>query len=92
MTDFGQSRETIYGKEIVSEKPFPARWSAIECFTEKRFSQSTDVWSFGVLAWEVHERVSRCTAVPLCLLCCLVKAGFSHRRDMHPCRRWCHRT
>ena len=31
----------------------PVRWSAIESLTENRYSSASDVWSTGVLIWEV---------------------------------------
>ncbi len=33
----------------------PARWMAIESIAEKKYSHASDVWSFGVLCWEVFS-------------------------------------
>ena len=31
----------------------PVRWTALEAFKFRKFSSSSDVWSFGVLTWEI---------------------------------------
>ena len=30
----------------------PVRWTALEALLSRRFSVQSDVWSFGVVAWE----------------------------------------
>ena len=40
----------------------PIRWTAVECLDdakERRFSEKTDVWSFGVLVFEIFEDGAR---------------------------------
>jgi serine/threonine protein kinase len=32
------------------------RWSAIEVLTENKFTKASDVWSYGVLMFEVMSR------------------------------------
>ena len=36
-------------------KMFPLRWTAPEAFTDSKYSQATDVWSWAVLAYEVFS-------------------------------------
>ena len=54
VADFGLSREidaddgyTTRGGKI------PIRWTAIEAIDYRKFTSASDVWSFGVLCWEV---------------------------------------
>ena len=55
--DFGLSREVSTDDEpYVSstvDKLRPIRWMAPESFAYKRFSEASDVWSFGVVMWEM---------------------------------------
>ena len=37
----------------------PLRWTALEAMITSRFSIETDVWSMGVLVWEILTRAKR---------------------------------
>lgn len=55
MADFGFARD-IMGNHIYerkSEGRLPIRWMAPESLYDNIFSSKTDVWSFGILLWEI---------------------------------------
>ena len=63
ITDFGLLREipkdnTIY--QATTELPWPIRWMAPESLDNREFSPATDVWSFGVLLWEMYTTQTSC--------------------------------
>uniref|UniRef100_A0A915L998 Protein kinase domain-containing protein n=1 Tax=Romanomermis culicivorax TaxID=13658 RepID=A0A915L998_ROMCU len=57
VSDFGLSRsdETGRGYELKTARRLPLKWMAPECFEKKLWTKSSDVWSFGIMAWEVFE-------------------------------------
>ena len=36
-----------------SQVSFPVRWMSPESITYRKFSQESDVWSFGIVLWEI---------------------------------------
>ncbi|XP_066286882.1 uncharacterized protein [Branchiostoma lanceolatum] len=52
VSDFGMSRR---GEEYerTTEVPLPVRWMAPESLFEGKYTSRSDVWSFGVLLWEI---------------------------------------
>ncbi|NWH59111.1 TXK kinase, partial [Geococcyx californianus] len=54
VSDFGMARYVIDDEYISSSgAKFPVKWSAPEVFHFNKYSSKSDVWSFGVLMWEV---------------------------------------
>jgi anaplastic lymphoma kinase len=58
VTDFGLSRdiyESNYYRFNINEKKalLPVKWLAIESMEDQIYNHRTDVWSFGVLLWEI---------------------------------------
>ncbi|XP_047141451.1 cytoplasmic tyrosine-protein kinase BMX isoform X2 [Hydra vulgaris] len=52
--DFGLARYVLDDEYTASEgSKFPVRWAAPEVIEYTKFSSKSDVWSFGVLTWEV---------------------------------------
>ena len=53
ITDFGLSREIdeIYVQKRTGRVPL--KWMAIESIIAREFTSASDVWSFGVVLWEI---------------------------------------
>ena len=58
LADVGMSRALVtssYYRKAARSK-VPARWLAIEAMLDRLYTPASDVWSFGVLCWEVRPR------------------------------------
>lgn len=55
LADFGLARDIYkdsYYKKL-NDSAMPLKWMAPECLIEQRFSTMSDIWSYGVVMWEV---------------------------------------
>jgi serine/threonine protein kinase len=53
--DFGMARSTEQGTYSIKGSTLPIRWTAPECFKYGTYDSHSDVWSFGVLLWELFS-------------------------------------
>lgn len=51
ISDFGLSRNGIYVMKKTKRQPL--RWMSIEAIRRSLYSSKSDVWSFGVVMWEI---------------------------------------
>ena len=61
VSDFGLLREITIDTGIYQSQtnlPLPIRWMPPETITERTFSVASDVWSFGILIWEMFNPYS----------------------------------
>jgi proto-oncogene tyrosine-protein kinase Ret len=57
LSDVGLSR-TLTSSDYyrkVSDNKVPVKWMAPESILERLYTSASDVWSFGVLCWEVYS-------------------------------------
>lgn len=56
ISDFGLAKHINQFYTGEDEKFIPIKWTAPEVITKKKFSTHSDIWSFGVVIWEIsHE-------------------------------------
>jgi len=55
VADFGMSRMTDHGAYVASDSKVPIKWTAPEVLRREAATSRSDVWSFGVLMWEIWE-------------------------------------
>ncbi|TSQ81042.1 Tyrosine-protein kinase ITK/TSK [Bagarius yarrelli] len=54
VSDFGMTRFVLDDQYTSYTSKFPVKWSSPEVIRYSKFSSKSDVWSFGVLMWEVY--------------------------------------
>jgi serine/threonine protein kinase len=54
--DFGLSRNTLEDGYHTRSRTGPLRWMAVESLVQKTYSTRSDIWSFGILMWEIETR------------------------------------
>uniref|UniRef100_A0A3P8XKA3 receptor protein-tyrosine kinase n=1 Tax=Esox lucius TaxID=8010 RepID=A0A3P8XKA3_ESOLU len=53
VSDFGLSRVLQEDPEAAYTTRLPIRWTAPEAITYRKFTPASDIWSYGVVMWEV---------------------------------------
>lgn len=55
ITDFGLAKLLDYNEDeyVAGGGKMPIKWLALECIQHRVFTSKSDVWSFGVTAWEL---------------------------------------
>ncbi|PRP79255.1 hypothetical protein PROFUN_13048, partial [Planoprotostelium fungivorum] len=58
LSDFGMSREQITGEYVGQTLSHvgPLKWMSPEAISRREYSTKSDVWSFGVVMWEIASR------------------------------------
>ncbi|CAB3403106.1 unnamed protein product [Caenorhabditis bovis] len=54
ISDFGMSQDNDVPIKDETLEKVPVKWLAPETMQEKVYSHKTDIWSFGVLVWEIY--------------------------------------
>ncbi|XP_043202608.1 proto-oncogene tyrosine-protein kinase receptor Ret-like [Amphibalanus amphitrite] len=98
ISDFGLTRDVYEGSlyQKTSKGRVPVKWMAIESLEEHIYTSKSDVWSFGVLLWElVTLGATPYPGVTPERLCHLLKSGYrmdrppSCTQDMYSIMRQC---
>ncbi|XP_028172881.1 tyrosine-protein kinase receptor torso-like isoform X2 [Ostrinia furnacalis] len=86
IADFGLSRD-VYEENLYKQKgngKLPMKWMAPESLTRRIYTTQSDVWSFGVVMWEVVSvGASPYAGVPTARLPRLLRAGYRMPRPVN---------
>ncbi|XP_075981542.1 tyrosine-protein kinase receptor torso-like [Anticarsia gemmatalis] len=79
IADFGLSRD-VYEENQYKQKgngKMPVKWMALESLTRRIYTTQSDVWSFGVVVWEIATiGAAPYASVPAARLPRLLRAGY----------------
>jgi serine/threonine protein kinase len=93
VADFGMTEEANYYEhaatrvEGLNEEKIPIKWMAPESIQGRVYSESTDVWSYGVMCWEVFSggRIPYAGVSPLTLVRELLEGHRLYRPNNAAC-------
>uniref|UniRef100_A0A8R1HRG1 Tyrosine-protein kinase n=1 Tax=Caenorhabditis japonica TaxID=281687 RepID=A0A8R1HRG1_CAEJA len=57
ISDFGLSRTGLV-YQMEQARKIPIRWCSVETLVTGCYTSKTDVWSYGILCWEIYNNVS----------------------------------
>eukprot|EP00794_Sanderia_malayensis_P005560 gene5560-6245_t len=88
IADFGLARD-IHAEDYYRKRTdgrLPVKWMALEALFDRVYTTQSDVWSFGVLVWEIVTfGGTPYPGVPLENLFDLLKSGFRMERPINCC-------
>ncbi|CAG9859085.1 unnamed protein product [Phyllotreta striolata] len=86
ISDFGLSRDVYYDNiyHKSSAGKLPVRWMALESMTHQVYTTQSDVWSFGILLWEIVTLGGTpYPGVPTHDIIGMLKGGYRMKRPEH---------